>query len=122
MCMRHPDATVKLGHHWILPSPLAGMTHFRLMDGPITIARFDGDRGEYRMAVGEGRSIDGPHTLNNYVWMAVDDWPHWERTLMEGPFIHHSAMVYEHVGAALVEACRYVSGLEPVRLDKEVGR
>ena len=63
--------------------------------------------------------MQGPHTLNNYVWMEVDDWPRWERLLMEGPFIHHSAMMYAHVGGALLEACKYVDGLEPLRLNRD---
>ncbi|OGV67866.1 MAG: hypothetical protein A2498_02480 [Lentisphaerae bacterium RIFOXYC12_FULL_60_16] len=115
--MKHPDDRVRLGTHWILPSPLAGMPHFRLKDGPLTVVRFDGDRGEYRLAVGQGASMEGPFTLNNYVWMKVDNWPRWERLLMEGPFIHHSAMAYGHVADAVVEACRYIPGLEAVRLD-----
>jgi L-fucose isomerase-like protein len=116
LSLRHPEAEVSIGHHWILPSPLSGMTHFRLKDGPITVARFDGETGDYRLAVGEGHSAEGPATQNNYVWMAVDDWPRWERAIIEGPFPHHMAMAYGHVGAALVEACRYVPGLEVVRL------
>ena len=115
--MMKPGERVRLGHHWILPSPLSGMTHFRLKDGPITIARLDGDRGEYRLAIGEGRSMDGPATLNNYVWMEVDNWPRWERLLIEGPFMHHAGMVYGHYGRALIEACKYVPGLEPVVLN-----
>jgi L-fucose isomerase-like protein len=118
LSMRHRQSKVRLGRHWILPSPLSGMTHFRLKDGPITVARFDGDRGEYRLAVGEGRSIDGPPTQNNYVWMEVDDWPRWERTLMEGPFIHHAAMAYGHYADALLEAAKYVPGLAPVLLGR----
>ncbi len=117
LSMMHPDAQLHLGHHWILPSPLAGMPHFRLKDGPITIVRFDGDRGEYRLAVGQGKAIEGPFTLNNYVWMEVDNWPRWERELMEGPFIHHAAMAYGHVGDALVDACSFIDGLTPLRLD-----
>ena len=50
--------------------------------------------------------------------MQVDDWPRWERTLIEGPFIHHCAMAYGHYGDALLEACKYIPGLEPVRLDR----
>ncbi|MCL4506771.1 MAG: fucose isomerase [Chloroflexi bacterium] len=118
LSMRDPADKVKIGHHWILPSPLSGMTHFRLHGGALTTARFDGDRGEYQLAIGQGRSIDGPYTQNNYVWMEVDDWPHWERTIMQGPFIHHTGMLYGHYGDALVEACKYVPGLQPVRLDK----
>ncbi len=115
--MKHPDVRVAVGKHWILPSPLAGMPHFRLQDGPISVLRFDGDHGRYQLAVGQGHSTTGPHTLNNYVWMQVDDWPRWERILMEGPFIHHAAMVYESVAGAVVEACRFVPGLEPVLLN-----
>ncbi len=117
LSMRHPADPVKIGHHWILPSPLSGMPHFRLQDGPITVARFDGDRGEYRLAVGQGQSMDGPYTLNNYVWMRVDDWPRWERAVMEGPFIHHTGMAYGRYADALVEACKYIPGLAPLRLD-----
>jgi L-fucose isomerase-like protein len=116
LSMCDPDDTPRIGHHWILPSPLSGMLHFKLREGPITVARFDGDHGEYRLAVGEGRSVAGPRTLNNYVWMEVDDWPAWERTLMEGPFIHHCAMAYGHYADALAEACKYVPGLEATRL------
>ena len=93
-------------------------THFPLKAGPITVTRFDGEHGQYRLAVGEGRSMRGPRTRNNYVWMKVDDWPRWERTLIQGPFIHHTAMAYGQFGAALTEACRFVPGLEPVRLDQ----
>lgn len=114
-----PEETPRIGRHWILPSPLSGMLHFRLKDGPITAARFDGDRGEYELAVGEGQSMAGPSTLNNYVWMKVDDWPRWERKLIAGPFIHHVAMAYGRYGNALAEACKYVPGLAPVKLGRD---
>lgn len=113
----HPAVRPRMGTHWILPSPLSGMSHFRLRDGDITVARFDGDRGIYRLAVGEGRSIEGPYTQNNYVWMEVADWPRWERKFLHGPFIHHVAMNYGRTAAALREACRYVPGLEAEPLD-----
>jgi len=114
--MRDPTERVRLGQHWILPSPLSGMPHFKLKDGPLTVARFDGERGEYKLAVGEGHTTDGPKTLNNYLWMETANWPDWERKLMEGPFMHHAGMVYGHYADALGEACKYVPGLEPVRL------
>ena len=114
----HEDESPELGFHWILPSDLSGMVHFRLQDGPLTVARFDGDHGQYQLAIGEGESTPGPHTLNNYVWMEVDDWPGWEKKLIQGPFIHHVALAYGHYAEALVEACRFVPGLEPLRLNK----
>ncbi len=119
LSMAAPGETVRIGHHWILPSPLSGMTHFRLQDGPLTVTRFDGDFGQYKLATGQGHTMAGPPTLNNYLWMKVDDWPHWERTLIEGPFIHHCAMGYGSYAEALVEACKFVPGLEPVRLDRQ---
>ncbi len=116
--MCRPGCRPRLGRHWILPSPVSGMTHFPLKDGPITVARFDGDRGDYKLAVGQGASMEGPETQNNHVWMKVDDWPRWERTLMQGPWIHHTAMTYGHHAGILEEACRFVPGLEAVRLDR----
>lgn len=115
--MCKPGHKPRLGRHWILPSPVSGMTHFPLKDGPITVSRFDGDRGEYKLAIGQGVSTEGPYTQNNYVWMKVDNWTRWERTLMQGPWIHHSAMTYGHFAAALEEMCRFVPGLHPIRLD-----
>lgn len=116
--MMKPGIKPRLGKHWILPAPESGMPHFPLKDGPITVARFDGETGNYKLIVGQGKSTEGPETLNNYVWMEVDDWPRWERALIEGPFIHHVGMAYGHFSDALVEACKYVPGMEPIRLDE----
>lgn len=116
LSMCKPGCKPALGRHWILPSPVSGMTHFPMKGGPITVSRFDGDRGVYKLAIGQGVSMDGPDTQNNYVWMKVDNWPHWERTLIQGPWIHHTAMAYDHCGDVLEEVCRYVPGLEAVRL------
>ncbi len=117
LSMMKPGVRPRLGKHWILPAPESGMTHFPLKDGPITVARFDGETGSYRLIVGEGESTDGPDTLNNYVWMQVGDWPRWERKLIEGPAIHHMGMTYGHHAKALIEACKYVPILEPLDLD-----
>ena len=92
------------------------MTHFRLKDGPITIVRFDGDGGQYKLAVGQGHSMPGPDTQNNYAWMKVNDWPAWERTMIQGPFIHHVAMTYGHFAEVMHEACRYIPDLEETPL------
>jgi L-fucose isomerase-like protein len=112
----HPDVKPRIGHHWILPSPLSGMSHFKMRDGELTMARFDGDQGEYKLAVGRGKTIPGPDTLNNYLWCEVDDWPRWERTLMNGPFIHHTGMVYGDYLEPMLDACAFIPGLEPVAL------
>jgi L-fucose isomerase-like protein len=119
LSLRDPADPLRVGKHWILPSPLSGMTHFRLRSGDVTMARFDGAGDDYQLAIGQGATCDGPATQNNYCWVEVDDWPRWERALMEGPFIHHMAMVYGSVGDALQEACKYVPGLAPMRLDRQ---
>jgi L-fucose isomerase-like protein len=116
LSMRQPGAPMQLGTHWILPGAASGMPHFPMQPGRITVARFDGDRGQYALAIGEGESMEGPATQNNYVWMKVNDWPCWERQLIQGPFIHHMAMAYGHCGAVLAEACRYLPGVSPVHL------
>ncbi len=117
LSLRHPQEKLKIGHHWILPSPLSGMVHFRLKDGPITVARFDGDHGNYQLAIGQGQTTEGPRNQNNYVWLKVDHWPRWERILIEGPFIHHIAMAYGHYAKALAESTKYIPGLEAVFLN-----
>jgi len=114
LSMCHPEVTPEIGPHWILPSPYSGMLHFRLKDGPVTVARFDGGQGEYKLGVGVGKSVDGPKTLNNYLWLGVNDWPKWERTLISGPFVHHIAMAYGNYVPILLEACQYIPGVEPV--------
>jgi L-fucose isomerase-like protein len=113
-----PKAKPRLGTHWILPNPVPGMTHWPLKDGDLTITRFDGDRGDYVLGVGEGATMPGPETQNNYLWMKVRNWPNWERNLMVGPFIHHVAMTYGHVAPVLREACRFLPGVRLVEFEQ----
>lgn len=118
LSLKATDARVRIGRHWILPQGHSGMGHYPLKAGPITLARFDGDNGRYVLATGQGHSTPGPETLNNYVWMQVDDWPRWERTLIDGPFIHHAAMIYEPLAEVLLEAGNFIPDLELLRLDE----
>ncbi len=103
---------LNVGVHWILPGSQSGMGHWRLKDGPLTIARFDGDGGKYSLVAGEGKTITGPNTQNSFVWMEVNHWPTWERTFIEGPYIHHVSIVYDQARDILFEACKYIPGLE----------
>ena len=90
-----------------------GIAEWQLKDGDLTIARFDGDHGEYRLLIGEAATTDGPKNVGSYVWIKVADWPKWEHKLVEGPYIHHVSGVYGHYGEILMEACRYLPGLQP---------
>lgn len=114
--LRDPKSPVSLGQPWILKGLPAGLVHFKLMDGPLTIARFDGDpQAGYRLGFGEGTTCDGPPTQEYYAWMAVDHWPRWERQLIEGPYIHHCSCVFDSCAQVLGEAVRFIPGLEAER-------
>lgn len=117
LSLRHPQANVKLGEPWILKGLPPGLLHFRLKDGPLTLVRFDGDGGDYRLALGHGHTVEGPYTQEYYAWMQVDDWPAWERRLILGPYMHHCSFVYGHVAEVLQQAADFVPGLAVDRLD-----
>ena len=90
------------------------MGHWPLKDGDLTLIRFDGVRGDYRLLAGPAKTCAGPLTNGNYVWAEVDDWPRWERKFVCGPYIHHTACVYGNYTDALEEACKYL----PLSFDK----
>lgn len=83
----------------------------------ITIARFDGDHGEYSLFLGKAKSISGKFSRGTYIWVEVNDWPLWEEKLVTGPYIHHCSGVHEDVVAALYEACKYIPGLKADPVD-----
>ncbi len=118
--LRREGAPASLGTHWILPGIPPGSCHWELREGDVTVARFDGDGGDYRLALGEGHTMAGPATQNVYVWMKVNDWPRWERTLVEGPYIHHTGAAYGRHAAVLAEAARYIPGLQTEPLGDEL--
>lgn len=103
-----PESTKELGRHFIFPEHKYGTGEWRIKDGDVTICRFDGDHGEYRLFVGEGKSVPGPHTKGTYLWVEVDQWTKWERSLVEGPYIHHCAGIHGKYADILQEACKYL--------------
>lgn len=90
-----------------------GIVELQLKDGDLTIARFDGDHGEYSLLIGEAHTTEGPKNVGSYVWIEVDDWAKWEHKIVEGPYIHHVSGVYGKYGEVLFEACKYISALKP---------
>jgi L-fucose isomerase-like protein len=114
LSLRHPQAEVRTGLPWILKGLPPGLLHFQLKDGPLTLARFDGDAvNGYRLGFGQGHTVQGPYTQEFYAWMEVDHWPTWERQLMRGPYIHHCSCVYDHCADVLEEATCFIPGLVP---------
>lgn len=90
-----------------------GICEWELKDGDLTIARFDGDHGEYELLIGEAHTTVGPKNVGSYVWIEVDDWAKWEHKIVEGPYIHHVSGVYGKYGEVLYEACKYIAALKP---------
>ncbi len=88
-----------------------GIGEWELKSGDLTIARFDGDHGNYQLLIGEAKTTTGPKNVGSYVWIEVDNWPKWERKIVEGPYIHHVCGAYGKHGEILLEACKYINGL-----------
>ncbi len=90
-----------------------GICEWELKEGDITIARFDGDHGNYQLLIGEAHTTEGPKNVGSYVWIEVENWKTWEHKLVEGPYIHHVSGIYGKCGEILLEACKYIPGLSP---------
>lgn len=114
------NGDVVLGSH-SMPPYCPGTGHFELKRGDITVCRFDGDNGAYKLFFGEGQAVDGPKTKGTYLWMEVSDWEQWEYKLVNGPYVHHCAGIHAKVAPVLFEACKYIPGLEadPVEPDEK---
>lgn len=102
-----------IGEHFIMPWGAAGVGHWRIRGGDITIARLADMHGQYGLGFGEGRGTSGPETVGTYVWFEVEDWLAWERKFIRGPYIHHVAGIHGKLAPVLWEACRYLPGVSP---------
>ncbi|GHV37657.1 fucose isomerase [Spirochaetia bacterium] len=80
--------------------------------GALTLARFDGDNGEYSLLLGGAKGIDGPYTLGTYLWIEVKNWKRLEAKIVEGPYIHHCVGIHGDYVPVLYEACKYI-GISP---------
>lgn len=107
----------KLRRHFLFDDHSPGTNEGKIKGGNITLARFDGDHGEYQLFLGKARGIEGPYTRGTYVWVEVNDWPLWEEKLVTGPYVHHIVGIHANVIPALYEACRYIPGLTPDPVD-----
>ena len=100
-----------VGRHFNRQNPAVGQ--WELKHGDLTIVRFDGIGGKYSLLFGEGRGVDGPKTFGTYLWAEFDNWPLWERRLMEGPYIHHCVGIHGKYAPAIYEACKYIGNVTP---------
>lgn len=123
--IRHPDiANGELLQHcgpWpisvakekpILGYPLAfdhpGSLTAEAKHGHVTLCRFDGDNGEYRLLLGNAKGVEGPKGMGTYLWVEVDNIKRLEAKVVEGPYIHHCVGIHEDVVPVLYEACKYL--------------
>lgn len=87
----------------------ASLSNWEIQHGEVTVCRFDGDHGNYQLMIGEGKGVDGPQTTGTYSWFETQNWPKWEKHLVEGPYIHHCAGVHGRYAHVLYEACKYLA-------------
>lgn len=80
--------------------------------GDMTLARFDGDNGEYSLLLGNAKGVKGPYTKGTYVWVEVANLKRLEDKLVCGPYIHHCVGIHKDVVPVLYEACKYI-GVKP---------
>jgi L-fucose isomerase-like protein len=80
--------------------------------GDVTLARFDGDNGEYSLLLGNAKGIDGPKGMGTYLWVEVENIKRLEAKIVEGPYIHHCVGIHKDVVPVLYEACKYI-GVKP---------
>lgn len=80
--------------------------------GLVTLARFDGDNGEYSLLLGNAKGIEGPYTKGTYLWVEVANLMRLEAKIVEGPYIHHCVGIHEDVVPVLYESCKYI-GIQP---------
>ena len=80
--------------------------------GLVTLARFDGDNGEYSLLLGNAKGVDGPKGMGTYLWVEVENIKRLEAKIVEGPYIHHCVGIHKDVVPVLYEACKYI-GITP---------
>ena len=85
-----------------------GAVSARAKPGMLTLARFDGDNGQYSLLLGNAKAIDGPYTKGTYLWIEVANLKRLEAKLVEGPYIHHCVGIHEDIVPVLYEACKYL--------------
>ena len=100
-----------LRRHFLFPDKCVGTVEHKIKGGEMTLLRFDGDNGEYKLLLGKAKGIEGPYTRGTYVWIEVDNWLKWERKLVEGPYVHHCVGVHHGVIPVLYEAIKYIPGI-----------
>ncbi len=88
-----------------------GALHGEIVGGDMSIVRFDGDNGEYKLLMGHAKGIEGPKNQGTYVWIEVENLKKLEAKIVEGPYIHHCVGVHANVLPLLHEALKFIPDL-----------
>ena len=102
-----------IGGHYLMEKKPFGLGNWEIKGGDVTIVRFDGDHGDYKLLLGEAKGTTGPYVKGTYLWIEVNDWPSWERTIIEGPYVHHVVGIHGKYKKVLTEATKYIPGVAP---------
>lgn len=113
--LKKPDTISAITDHYNNPSP--GVAQWQLKEGSLSILRFDGLTGDYKLFMTRAEGIDGPPTNGTYLWAKFKNWPKVERKLIYGPYIHHCVGVFGDVIPIIYEAKRYIKGFELDMID-----
>ena len=111
--LKKPGSAASISKHYILDSACPGVNECEIKGGDITVCRFDGDNGVYKLLGARCKGIDGPLSRGTYVWVEFENLPALEEKLVRGPYIHHIAGIHADITSALTEFVRYIPGLEP---------
>jgi L-fucose isomerase-like protein len=107
--LRKKGAPTAITNHY--GSGLPGAARWEIKGGTLTVTRFDGTTGDYRLLVTRGKGIEGPETGGTYLWVEFKDWPELEHKIIFGPYIHHCVGIHADVAAAFFEASTYMPGV-----------
>lgn len=89
-----------------------GSLHGEIRGGDMSILRFDGDNGEYKLLMGHAKGVDGPFNQGTYVWIEVENLKRLEDKLVSGPYVHHCVGIHEDILPQVYEACKYLNYVE----------
>jgi len=106
VCKEKPQITYPLAFDY------PGAITAEAKHGDVTLARFDGDMGEYSLLLGNARGVEGPKGMGTYLWVEVENIKRLEAKIVEGPYIHHCVGIHKDVVPVLYEACKYI-GVKP---------
>lgn len=110
--LKKEGCEAKLSGHYFQEPCNPALGEFEIKHGEITICRFDGDHGKYSFLMANGKGVDGPKTRGTYLWAEFKNWPALEKKIIYGPYIHHVTGVYGNVVPAILEAIKYIPGIE----------